>query len=107
VGGAAVQKLDVHLLLPEHKSNAGIADYRLRYKQASSSPQKPDIFARRRRRITMKNLVLAAVAALGLTAAVAQMASAATADSQQGAFTQGGAYARTGNGPSGLLSRGD
>jgi hypothetical protein len=39
----AVQELDVHLILPEHNSNAGIADYRLRYKQASSSPERPDV----------------------------------------------------------------
>jgi hypothetical protein len=47
----------------------------------------------------MKNVILAAVAALGLSAAVASMATAATADSQQGGFAQSGPYARTGNGP--------
>jgi hypothetical protein len=68
---------------------------------------KPDNLLGGARRVTMKNIILAAVAALGLAAAVAPMANAATADSQQGGFAQGGAYARTGNGPSGLFSRVD
>ena len=40
----------------------------------------------------MRNIVLVAVAALGLSAAIAPMASAASAD-QQGGFAQGGPYA--------------
>jgi hypothetical protein len=55
----------------------------------------------------MKNLILAAVAALGLSAATASMADAASADTQQGGFAQSGPYARTGDGPGDVFNRGN
>jgi hypothetical protein len=92
------------LLLSEHKSNAENADYRSHYIGANASPEKPDISTGSRRSILMRNIILVAVAALGLSAAIAPMASAASAD-QQGGFTQGGPYARISNGPGNLVTR--
>ena len=71
---------------------------------ASAQMQQPDISAGGRRRILMRNIILVAVAALGLSAAIAPMASAASAD-QQGGFAQGGPYARISNGPGNLVTR--
>jgi hypothetical protein len=52
----------------------------------------------------MRNIILAAVAALGVSAAIAPLANAASAD-QQGGFAQGGPYARISNGPGNLVTR--
>jgi hypothetical protein len=53
-----------------HKSNVLSADYHLQCTSLSVGPSKPDIPPDHRWRIPMKNLILAAVAALSLTAAV-------------------------------------
>ena len=63
-----------------------------------------DISPGGRRRIIMRNIILAAVAALGVSAAIAPLANAASAD-QQGGFAQGGPYARISNGPGNLVTR--
>jgi hypothetical protein len=63
---------------PAHKSNTAMQHYHPACGGPSLHPSKPDIPPDHRWRIPMKNLILAAFAALSLSAAVAPLASAAT-----------------------------
>jgi hypothetical protein len=83
-----------------HKSNAAMQHYHPADEGPSLHPSKPDIPPDQRWRIPMKNLILAAFAALSLSAAVAPLASAATfhngstvaGDSAATRFEQTGSY---------------
>jgi hypothetical protein len=66
-----------------HKSNAAMQHYHPSSKGPSNHPSKPDIPPDQRWRIPMKNLILAAFAALSLSAAIAPLANAGTFNSTQ------------------------
>jgi hypothetical protein len=67
---------------PAHKSNTAMQHYHPISKGPSNHPSKPDIPPDQRWRIPMKNLILAAFAALSLSAAIVPLANAATASHQ-------------------------
>jgi hypothetical protein len=68
-----------------HKSNAAMQHYHSTRTGPSNHPSKPDIPPDQKWRIPMKNLILAAFAALSLSAAIAPLANAA-ATYHQGSY---------------------
>jgi hypothetical protein len=89
-----------------HKSNAESLDYRAGCMGLLSNPSKPDIPPDERWRIPMKTMILAALAALSLSAGVAQIAQAATLNSVQSTVHQG-AYDNTANSLNRFVGGGD
>jgi hypothetical protein len=85
-----------------HKSNTAMQHYHPAGAGPSVCPSKPDIPPDQRWRIPVKNLILAAFAALSLSAAVAPLASAAVfhngssvaGDSAATRFEQTGSYSQ-------------
>ena len=83
-----------------HKSNTKNQNYHAKREGLTTHSSKPDIPPDQRWRIPMKNLILAAFAALSLSAAIAPLASAATfhngssvaGDSAATRFQQTGSY---------------
>jgi hypothetical protein len=72
-----------------HKFNTKILDYHPERRRLSTSPSKPDIPPDQRWRIPMKNMILAAFAALSLSAAIVPLAQASTLNAAQSSVHQG------------------